>query len=773
MSPRVKLLVGHLADLPAALQIHDTDALVENAAWRETGGVVSRPGPRQWTDWWNVVLARSATDSRVDYANVTATVNEVSVRFSYVDVEPWCQQSSASTTRNMAGMLNGGHRSTKEDNQYFWVYSKSSLAEATTPYIHSIVDVDATVLNPQFVGQERPGPGKFPIFRLQDLDLNDLGGFVRWTPNGAPGVQDYLLYLAQSDMGANRAIPNGTAREPFDRFLVYARSSLAEQSTPKALGFVEAAQKFQVMLGFLSHFQDFMVTEIQFDAAFVGFTRRVTAMALLRQRWLAPRGVTPRVAKLRRLARWVKRKGRRPGRPGQEMAMEVMLSQVEHQFFGLCWGAANFEGDVCNANDKVEPVWESGNAAKPAALRPPALSSPVGIPVLHVEHLPVYLGAFCKTSPPLPRNLALWPPAPLQPPPPPPPPPPPVNSLTCPWNMKRLYILDALNLLTHRNQGEENDKSLRWSQLESAAQYYHHGAQVLIFSEWLRGHSLELHRLEMRFGPGCVVSTPAEEGVDSVDTLMLKKAMMERQNGGKAFIVTNNRLEKFKSCADVDLSNLVVKYAMALSTFIPQVEPDVWTQKGSEPDSIPSCGEDFSGYNTSGCILSNLTFSDEDLDLREVANYLTWTSPEVTDSVVDFRIFLAEDGLPAVAQGPMTELGASTVETTEFLVVYSRSSSMTQSTPSAVNVTDLDESVSNVRFEDYDLDPLDIGGGVNWTPPEALEATEFYSVQLEWDQTFEYRSIIAEVAVGEKHYEIPAAPRPLGEKNMVPSGNLG
>ena len=29
------------------------------------------------------------TPRRVDYANVTATVNEVSVRFSYVDVEPW------------------------------------------------------------------------------------------------------------------------------------------------------------------------------------------------------------------------------------------------------------------------------------------------------------------------------------------------------------------------------------------------------------------------------------------------------------------------------------------------------------------------------------------------------------------------------------------------------------------------------------------------------------------------------------------------------------
>jgi hypothetical protein len=47
----------------------------------------------------------------------------------------------------------------------------------------------------------------------------------------------------------------------------------------------------------------------------------------------------------------------------------------------------------------------------------------------------------------------------------------------------------------------------------------------------------------------------------------------------------------------------------------------------------------------------------------------SWVNPQVTDSVVDFRVFLAADGLPAVAQGPMTELGASTVEKTEFLVV--------------------------------------------------------------------------------------------------------
>jgi hypothetical protein len=42
--------------------------------------------------------------------------------------------------------------------------------------------------------------GNPPIFRLQDLDLNDLGGLVRWTPNGAPGVQvgragDHFFFL--------------------------------------------------------------------------------------------------------------------------------------------------------------------------------------------------------------------------------------------------------------------------------------------------------------------------------------------------------------------------------------------------------------------------------------------------------------------------------------------------------------------------------------------------------------------------------------------------
>ncbi|CAE7799958.1 unnamed protein product [Symbiodinium sp. CCMP2456] len=51
---------------------------------------------------------------------------------------------------------------------------------------------------------------------------------------------------------------------------------------------------------------------------------------------------------------------------------------------------------------------------------------------------------------------------------------------------------------------------------------------------------------------------------------------------------------------------------------------------------------------------------------------------------------------------------------------------------------------------------------VNWTAPDPLEGTKFYSIQLEWahspDRTFEYRSVIAEVPVGEVDYQIPVAP---------------
>ncbi|CAE7892555.1 unnamed protein product, partial [Symbiodinium necroappetens] len=96
----------------------------------------------------------------------------------------------------------------------------------------------------------------------QDLDLDDLGGLVRWTPApGVAGVEDYGLFLALDAAGTGRSqvggaisfgagdqglIPDGTLRSNFTTFTVYARSAIAEQTTPAALSFVDAATKFQV-----------------------------------------------------------------------------------------------------------------------------------------------------------------------------------------------------------------------------------------------------------------------------------------------------------------------------------------------------------------------------------------------------------------------------------------------------------------------------------------------------------------------------------------------
>ncbi|CAE7667816.1 unnamed protein product, partial [Symbiodinium microadriaticum] len=70
----------------------------------------------------------------------------------------------------------------------------------------------------------------------QDLDLDDLGGLVRWTPApGVAGVEDYGLFLALDAAGTGRSqvggaisfgagdqglIPDGTLRSNFTTFTV-------------------------------------------------------------------------------------------------------------------------------------------------------------------------------------------------------------------------------------------------------------------------------------------------------------------------------------------------------------------------------------------------------------------------------------------------------------------------------------------------------------------------------------------------------------------------
>jgi WD40 repeat protein len=119
---------------------------------------------------------------------------------------------------------------------HFLVYTKSTLAEASTPDTKSISDTVATVSGVEFTDK--------------DLDKAELGGTIVWDPpEDTAQVNNYVVYLAEGPAGEGRVIlidgtvpanqtevfiPVGTAKKNFTHVLVYTKSTLVEQSTPLA-----------------------------------------------------------------------------------------------------------------------------------------------------------------------------------------------------------------------------------------------------------------------------------------------------------------------------------------------------------------------------------------------------------------------------------------------------------------------------------------------------------------------------------------------------------
>ena len=119
------------------------------------------------------------------------------------------------------------------------VYTKSSLAEQTTPDAWAVVDTARSVNDVDFVDF--------------DLDAAELGGTLTWSPPEILTlVTHYSVYLAEDAAGAGRvqlptnfahlaagtsaqAVPVDTAVGSLTHAVVYTKSSLAEQTTPEAL----------------------------------------------------------------------------------------------------------------------------------------------------------------------------------------------------------------------------------------------------------------------------------------------------------------------------------------------------------------------------------------------------------------------------------------------------------------------------------------------------------------------------------------------------------
>ncbi|CAE7214156.1 GIP [Symbiodinium sp. CCMP2592] len=107
--------------------------------------------------------------------------------------------------------------------------------------------------------------------------------------------------------------------------------------------------------------------------------------------------------------------------------------------------------------------------------------------------------------------------------------------------------------------------------------------------------------------------------------------------------------------------------------------------------------------------VSSPAFTDEDLDQGEVAGTLTWTAPEVTQTVTGYRIYLSEDqgGTSKSLVGQQaegTDYFAVPVNTPlqsfAFLLIHSLSATTEQRTPVAVAVVDSYSSVTGLSFTD-------------------------------------------------------------------------
>ena len=119
---------------------------------------------------------------------------------------------------------------------------------------------------------------------------------------------------------------------------------------------------------------------------------------------------------------------------------------------------------------------------------------------------------------------------------------------------------------------------------------------------------------------------------------------------------------------------------------------------------------------------------------------VAWTAPGEVSQVTHYIVYLAasvagagkwqfgSDVAVGTNQGTMaadTAVGAYT-----HVVVYTKSSLVEQTTPTALSLTDVISSVSGVGFVDKDLDAGELGGVVTWTAPGDVSQVTHYVLYL-------------------------------------------
>mmetsp|Transcript_47604 Transcript_47604/g.137509 ORF Transcript_47604/g.137509 Transcript_47604/m.137509 type:complete len:705 (+) Transcript_47604:60-2174(+) len=227
------------ATRPSSVQFYDIESPVRTLAFQDLdldagqlGGQVSWLAPLDTSEVTQYVVTRATSSAGAGRA-------------------PLGTASTGATSYAMSANTAAGSYT------HVIVYSRSSLAEATTPVSVSIVDVAASASGVTFTDT--------------DQDVAELGGTVSWTaPANTADVVSYALYMATSaaggsrsngigaySLGLSRTLNANTNKASYTHFTVYTRSSFTEQSTPAALAIVDVFTSTTYCSSFTCPAQDF------------------------------------------------------------------------------------------------------------------------------------------------------------------------------------------------------------------------------------------------------------------------------------------------------------------------------------------------------------------------------------------------------------------------------------------------------------------------------------------------------------------------------------
>ncbi|CAJ1362239.1 unnamed protein product [Effrenium voratum] len=163
--------------------------------------------------------------------------------------------------------------------------------------------------------------------------------------------------------------------------------------------------------------------------------------------------------------------------------------------------------------------------------------------------------------------------------------------------------------------------------------------------------------------------------------------------------------------------------------------------------------------------VDNITLFDRDLDAEEVGGEITW-DPPLDQRIVDkYRVFFQTD----MAGTEKTQVDVDQPRGIE-MVVFDQDTNITgmayigifitafgveQQTPSTALIVETISSVGSVEFLDLDLDALQLGGTVAWTPPLDTTYNKDYVIYFAQSATGDARSLLGTVAVGSNSMVVP------------------